>query len=214
MRRWLAALLLVALSGCAALPERPPVGDRDAAWSARARELGPLESWEIRGRIALRTADDGWQASLSWLRAADRHDIDLVGPLGSGHVRLRQDAKGAELRDSSQQVIRDSSAENLLLRATGWQLPVNGLSYWVRGLPAPGAASARELDEWGRLRILRQLGWQVEFLDYDRLDSLDLPSKLFIKRTDAANRDRGDTAGPGDPTLEVRVVIDRWLLKR
>jgi len=207
------ALLLAAVSGCAAIPERPPVGDRDAAWSARAKQLGPLDSWEIRGRIGLRTADEGWQANLLWLRARDRHDIDLVGPLGSGHVKLHQDDSGAELRDSSQQVLRDSSAENLLLRATGWQLPVNGLSYWVRGLPAPDAASAHDLDEWGRLRTLRQLGWQVEFLDYDRLDAIELPSKLFIKRANGTSPG-GNEGWNGDPTLEVRVVIDRWLLKR
>jgi outer membrane lipoprotein LolB len=210
----LAALLLAALSACAAMPERPPVGDRDAAWLARTRDLGPLDSWEIRGRIALRTADEGWQASLLWLRAKDRHDIDLVGPLGSGHVRLRQDASGAELRDSAQQILRDTSAENLLLRATGWQLPVNGLGYWIRGLPAPGVASVRELDEWGRLRTLRQLGWQVEFLGYERLDSLELPNKLFIRRADAGNRQSLDIAAGNDPTLEVRVVIDRWVPHR
>jgi len=214
VRQWFAALLLAALSGCAAIPERPPVGDRDAAWSARTQALGPVDSWEIRGRIALRTADEGWQASLLWLRAKDRHDIDLAGPLGSGHVRLRQDASGAELRDSARQILRDTSAENLLMRATGWQLPVNGLGYWVRGLPAPGAVSAPDLDEWGRLRTLRQLGWQVEFLGYENVDSLELPSKLFIKRADPA-LPGGDKATPGnDPTLEVRVVIDRWTLKR
>jgi outer membrane lipoprotein LolB len=210
----IAALLLAMLSGCAAIPERAPVGDRDAAWAAHARALDPLDAWEIRGRIALRTADDGWQASLLWVRTRDRHDIDLVGPLGSGHVRLRQDAAGAELRDSDRQVLRDSSAENLLLRATGWQLPVNGLSYWVRGLPAPGTADARTLDEWGRLRTLRQLGWQVEFLGYEQFESIELPNKLFISRADAGNRASADAAVGNDPTLEVRLVIDRWSLRR
>lgn len=213
MKRLFAVMLLAVLSGCAAIPERPPAADRNAAWSAREHDLEPLNDWEIRGRIALRTEEEGWQADLVWRRAQDRHDIDLVGPLGSGHVRLRQDASGAVLRDSAQQVWRDSSAENLLLRATGWQLPVNGLSYWVRGLPAPGVPNVHDLDQWGRLRTLRQLGWQVDFLGYERTDALELPSRLFIKRTDVGDRASAPGAG-NDPTLEVRVVIDRWTVRR
>lgn len=195
------ALGLLALAGCATIPERPPVADADAAWSARAQDLGALPAWELRGRVALRAGDDGAQASLVWLRQGEHHQLDFFGPLGRGHLRLTQNATGAELRDSDQRVLRNTSAEALLAQTTGWQLPLAGLRYWVLGLPDPNAAATPELDAWGRLKSLQQLGWDIRFLDYTQVATRELPGKVFLSRA---------AAGPGASALEVRLVIERW----
>ncbi len=194
------------LAGCATLPEPPGVVDPALTWQARRAALEPLTRWELTGRVAFRSAAEGGSATLSWRRQAGHHAIDLTGPLGSGHVRLTQDADGAELRDSDRNVLRDTSAEVLLARATGWQLPVNGLNYWVLGLPVPEAANDIELDRLGRTARLTQQGWRVEYLDYAQFDGRELPSRLFLKREHAD----GDDAG----ALEVRLVIERWTLMR
>jgi len=200
------ALALTLLAGaCATIPERPPVADPDAAWSARRRQLETRAHWALQGRVALRARDEGWQASLVWKRNADRHEIDLSGPLGGGRLRLSQDRNGAQLRDSSSKVVHAADAEQLLLQVTGWRLPFDGLNYWVLGLPAPGAVGAPDLDVWGRLKTLHQSGWDIEFLGYEPFDGAELPSKLFIRRE--------QPAGVGGETLEVRLVIDRWDLR-
>jgi len=189
------------LAACATLPGRPPVENPQAAWGARQAELMHVNAWEIRGRVALRTADTGLQASLQWVRAGDSHRIDLAGPLGGGRVRLRQDASGAELRDSTDKVYRDASAERLLARTTGWQLPLDGLNYWVLGLPAPDTPATSELDAWGRLTRLGQRGWDIRFLDYAIYSGHELPSRVFITR--------GADAGTGG-TLDLRLVVETW----
>jgi outer membrane lipoprotein LolB len=207
IRKLLPALFagaVVALAGCASLP--PPVKDPQAAWAARVRELAPLQSWELHGRVALRARDEGWHASVVWIRRPESHEIDLSGPLGSGHVRLSANQDGAQLRDSSNHVLRAANAEALLRRATGWDLPVGGLDYWVLGLPAPGIPESQVLDPWGRLKTLRQSGWDIEFLSYDNDGALELPSKLFLRRQQVA---AADASG----TLEVRLVIDKWVLQ-
>lgn len=207
----MAVLWLAALAGCATVVERPPAPDARAAWAARNEQLAPIDAWELHGRVALQSQTDGWSATLRWMRDAARHDIDLTGPLGGGRVRLRQDASGAELRDSEHRVLRDHSAESLLLRATGWLLPVDGLNYWVLGLPAPGEANEVQLDQWGRPQRLSQHGWQVQYLDYAQFGRYELPSRVFLKRRVEHNA----TPGTGDEpdTLEVRLVVDRWTLK-
>jgi len=205
---------LLVLSGCAGLPEGPPVDDPAAAWQARAARLAPLTNWEVLGRMALRTPEESWQATLLWVRRDDSHKIDLTGPLGRGHLRLTQDRDGAQLRDADQRTYRDSSAQQLLLRATGWQVPLEGLNYWILGLPAPEADSGRDLDERGRLSALRQSGWDIRFMEYARYDGYDLPSKLFIKRR-AAPGERVIGADPAnDSVVELRLVIERWTFNR
>ena len=196
-------LFAALLTSCAALPERPPVADSQAAWQTRQTALARVHAWEIRGRLALRSAEEGFQASLHWIREQETHRIDLTGPLGGGRVRLTQDKNGAELRDASDKLYRDSSVQQLLARTTGWDVPLEGLNYWVLGLPAPEAITQSELDEWGRLKTLEQHGWEIRFLEYVGHDVYELPSRVFIKRkSDAAS----------DTTLEVRLVIEKWTL--
>src|SRR5206468_3132926 len=131
--RLLPILFAALLAGCAALPERPPVEDPQAAWQARQVSLARLRAWDLQGRLALRNADEGFQASLHWVRAEDSHRIELAGPLGGGRVRLMQDKNGAELRDAKDNIYRDSSIQQLLARTTGWDVPFEGLNYWALG---------------------------------------------------------------------------------
>ncbi|MEK7191642.1 MAG: lipoprotein insertase outer membrane protein LolB [Pseudomonadota bacterium] len=201
---FLFALLL--LSGCAALPARAP-DEVARAWAMRQQALAPITNWELRGRIALRSRDEGMQASLHWVRERERQRISLVGPLGSGQVRLTQDAGGAELRDTEKNVRRAPTARQLLVETTGWDVPFDDMDWWVRGLPAPGAKAEQELDEDGRLKTLTQFGWEVEFLEYGRYGAYELPSKLFARR-----RENAPGIGLNHVTTEVRVVIERWVL--
>ena len=212
MRRRLGLIGLAALAaGCATAPSLPPPVENPAsAWQARQTELEPVSAWEIQGRLAMHSDDEGWQATVYWRRDGERQRIDLAGPLGRGHVRVTQDSSGAELRDADQRTWHAQNAEQLLYRATGWRVPLDGLNYWVLGLPAPGAAASEELDNRGRLKKLVQSGWDIRFLEYTRYGLFDLPSKLFMKRQDESAQDNP----PNDNAIEVRLIIERWTLPR
>jgi outer membrane lipoprotein LolB len=204
---WKRLVPVLLLTGCAALPVRPP-DEVARLWAQRQQALAPLADWDLRGRIALRSRDEGAQASLHWVRRDDNHRFTLVGPLGSGQVRLTQDPDGAELRDAEKNVRRARDARALLHQVAGWDVPFEDLGWWVRGLPAPGAVTERTLDNDGRLRRLSQSGWEIEFLEYAAYGAYELPSKLFVYR-------RGHVPGEGfDHTaLELRVVIEHWTLR-
>ena len=210
MRRGLGLLGLAALvSGCAtALPLPPPVENPAAAWQARQAELKPVVSWKIQGRIAMHSDEEGWQATVYWMRDGEKQQIDLTGPLGRGHLRLVQNGQSAELRDADQQTWHANNAEQLLYRTTGWRVPLDGLNYWVLGLPAPDAAANEELDNRGRLKKLVQSGWDIRYLEYSACGSFDLPSKMFMKRQQPG----ADDSPAKDSALEVRLIIERWTL--
>src|SRR3990167_4543047 len=126
-------------------PALPPVENPAATWQARQTELRPITAWKIQGRLAMRAAEEGWQASLNWVREGERHRIDLIGPLVRGHLRLTRDDQGAELRDADQHSWRAENPEQLLYRATGWLVPLDGLHYWVLGLPLPDRSEERRV---------------------------------------------------------------------
>ena len=204
-RRILLLALVASLCAACVAPALRPSADRiEALWKTHETATRPLSHWELRGRLAVQTDDRGGQASLLWARDAERHSIRLNGPLGRGVVRVTQDESGARLQDSEQHVLEAANAEELLFRYTGWRLPIANLDWWVLGLPIPGVAADRELDDSGRLQTLRQQGWVVQYDQYVAVDGYDLPEKLTLTRV----------AGAAAPDMQVRLVIDHWgLLK-
>lgn len=210
MKKLPLALLVAVATGCSTISDRPASQDPTATWQARQSQLIALKSWRVQGRLSARTPDDGWQASVRWVRDNDRHDIDLWGPLGRGHVRLVQDRYGAVLRDAQDNTYWAEDGQRLLFDTTGWWLPLDGLNYWVLGVPMPQTPNEHDLDQWGRLTKLTQLGWDIEFLQYQRQGTYEFPRKLFIRRQlDSAHT---VNQGTNNRTLEVRMVIERWTM--
>lgn len=207
-----AALLALWLAGCATPPIRPPVADTQTAWMTRQQVLVPMQNWELNGRLSMSAAKEGWQASLRWQHRDHRQIINLAGPFGGGALRLTQDEHGASLRDSDQNTHFARDVRTLMRQMTGWDVPLDGLHYWVLGVPIPDTPRKADIDEWGRPKTMTQLGWNIEFLEYTHVDGHDLPAKLFLKRR-LPGVDNGETDGPpGDAVLEVRLVISRWVL--
>lgn len=204
IRRGLALALAAVAASCAPLPPPGPAPAPELVQARRAA-LRALTHWDLRGRVAVRLPEDGAQASLRWLYRADGAAVDLTGPFGGGHARLRYDANGAHLRDAQGREYEGADPETLLFRVTGWYVPLGGLVYWIRGLPAPDVAGAEQLDEHGRLRALKQLGWDIEFLAYASVGDYELPSKLFLRRALPARAGVAD-----DPRIEVRLVVNSW----
>jgi outer membrane lipoprotein LolB len=107
------------------------------------------------------------------------------------------------LQDAEQRVLYAADAEELLYRYTGWRLPITNLNYWVRGVPVPDLPAIRELDDAGRLKTLRQQGWEVQYQEYVRFEGHELPNRLTLTYTPV--RVTAEL-----PAMEVRLVIDRW----
>ncbi len=195
-----AVLAALSLAACATVPHT----DSAETWTQRVARAGALKDWEMRGRVALRTEDNrGGQASLSWHYRDARHVIVLRGPLGGGLLRLQQDRDGAYLQDAERREYRAASAEELLFSVAGWRVPITGLEYWIRGLPAPSEITFQEWDEYGRLTRLQQFGWDVHFLEYASSGGYELPSRLdvILPAPDSSAR------------AEARIIIEEWVLK-
>jgi len=202
-RTFLFSLFSILCLSCAAPLPRPSADHLQRLWQARESALAPIQHWELRGRLAVRAEERGGQASLTWKRDAAQHTIRLNGPLGRGVVRVTQNETGAQLQDSEQRLFHAANAEELLYRYTNWRLPLTNLNYWVRGVPVPDLPSSRELDNAGRLKTLHQQGWEVRYQDYVQSGIHELPSRLtLIYSPDPATMEM--------PTMEVRLVIDRW----
>ena len=80
----------------------------------------------------------------------------------------------------------------------GWEVPVRALSYWVRGVVAPNGNARTRRDREGRLALIRQDRWVVEYGGYLEVEGLSLPRKITATRD--GNR--------------VRLLIKQWGIDR
>jgi outer membrane lipoprotein LolB len=110
--------------------------------------------------------------------------MDFHGALGRGAWRLLADTNGAELEFADGRRYRAESIDELVRAQVGWPVPVEALAWWVRGLAAPGKLQQRVLDEEGRLSLLQQGGWHIEFGRYGMTDGEAMPARMIARQQD------------------------------
>lgn len=193
--RRLLPVLTVFILGCASQPPQPSP-QAQSAWLEHRATLEALSNWQVQGRVALRTDDEGWSANFDWQQRGTDYRIRLRGPFGQGAVELHGSALGVWLQRAEQQPVFALDAETLLEQQTGWRLPVAGLAAWLRGMPVTDSESVTVWDAQGHLQTLTQNGWQIDYQRYLEKDTLVLPEKLRLQRD----------------SVRVRFVIDDWQL--
>lgn len=188
--------LTLVLSACATqAPLRPPPGS--AAWETHKATVSGLQRWQARGRIAVRTDEEGWSAGFDWKQVGMDYRIRLRGPFGQGAMELDGSEHGVWLKRAGQPAVFSNSPEVLLEQQSGWRLPVSGLDYWLRGLPDREGEASTQQDTEGRLASLQQHGWQVDYRNYRRYGDYSLPTRLYLQRGE----------------VHVKLLIDEWDLQ-
>jgi len=179
-------LLSLSLGACSSLHQRETLelGGDAQAWKTHRQQVEPITSWELQGKLGVRSPGESGSGTLFWLQRNDYYDIRLSGPLGRGATRIQGDSKQTTLEVAGRQPVSAESAEALLEQQIGWRLPVEHLLWWVRGLPAPDAPSRLQLDTHSRLARLSQSGWTVEYSRYQQVGGLELPQRLQISGHD------------------------------
>lgn len=198
-------LLITTLGGCtriqlAPLPEgmteQPP-----ADWAQHSRAISQFDHWQLTGKLAVRQPSDSGTAVINhWEQQGEQYDLALSSAfLGMGSTRLRGMPGFLELQLANGDMHQSSEPETLVLAATGWQLPIDSLTWWIRGLPSPAGNFRLLFDDQQQLAIIYQNGWEIR---YDRwqpfVDDLPhLPARITALKDDK----------------RVRVVISDWQRK-
>jgi outer membrane lipoprotein LolB len=181
------------LAGCATVPPGPAMPP--PAPSAQAA-LATFDDWRATGRVAVKTAQDGWSASFDWREADGRGELGVRGPFGAGAARITRTESLVRIESGSAEPVEVAAPfdalEPALVERLGMPLPLAQLRWWILGVPAPGAPSV------GAGAAFEQSGWQVRIDEYTAVGGAPapLPRRLVIER---------------DAT-RIRVVVDRWAL--
>jgi outer membrane lipoprotein LolB len=168
------AVLFSLLAACAQLETRAP---------------GNVE-FDLSGRIAARHANESFSGNLAWRHAAEHDELLLSTPLGQGVARIVRDGNSVTLTTAEPREYKAADAESLTEQALGFRLPLAGLADWVRARPSPESPAKVEKSADGRVQVLEQQGWKIEYQEY----AGERPSRMRLLY----------------PGIELRLVISNW----
>jgi outer membrane lipoprotein LolB len=183
---------LAVLSGCASRLER-------AAGPSAVLPSGEIpEDWDASGRLGVKVAEEGFNASFRWQERRGVGRISVEGPLGTGRVLLTLGLKHLRIESgSAPPVDLDAPFDDLdalLTMRLGFALPVPAMRFWMLGVPDPSLPSG------GQRGDFEQLGWQVSRTAAMAVVGVEdpLPAGLLMTRE----------------KIRIRWVIDRWQVYR
>lgn len=137
------------LAGCAAGPgvrgaAPAPVDATAAAEVQAAREtwLTTHRDWSVTGRVAIKRADKGGSGRIDWTQRGDDFDVSLAAPVTRQTWRLSGTPGQVRLEGVDGGPRTGADAGQLLLDATGWEIPVQALAYWIRGQALPARSAS------------------------------------------------------------------------
>lgn len=188
---WLALALALLAAGCAVREPRP-----EGAWLAeRQAWFSDHPQWSVSGRLGLSDGERGGSLSMNWRADGLNHVVLLRTVAGGRQWRLEMTPSGSTLTGSDIGRLQGPDPDLLVERAVGWPIPVRWMSEWLRGLPAPAAASTGYADD-GVLAALQWAGWRLDFARWNRLDGEGV---LLPARVTAEN-----------PPYRVRAALSGW----
>ena len=194
LRKLLCATVVVMLASCRTAPVRHEAPISSQAWEDRKPQLQARDQFGLKGRVAVATGSDGFNARLRWVQTGKQTHMSLDGPLGAGGVQVTSDGSAVSIVTSRGDRLENDAAKAELTSRLGFDPPIDSLRYWVLGVPEPAHPARESLDAQQRLSTLEQDGWQIQYTDYMSVGGEWLPSKLTLQRQG----------------IRVRLVVDGW----
>ena len=199
-RAVITGFLLLSITACTIIP-KPDIGTIDSLWDQRRQNLTAKADWDIRGRIAIYVDGKAETASFRWQRDNDIMKIIINAPFGQGALLIESkmdDNLGLiyQLTLPDNKTYLGKTPESLLSQRFGWEIPVNGLNQWVKGVPIESEPFDVIFNDYGYPKSIIQRDWKINYLDYDTLTNptTELPERLYLKHE----------------RLAIKLSIERW----
>jgi len=182
---------LLLLAGCTTTqPQRDQVN-----WQKERTRLEQLSHWQLSGKMAIITAQQKGSARVNWQQNGDDYRLNLTSLIGTHILELSRSKGEITLIDNEGNPHQSQDAEALIYQLIGWNIPVQGLPEWIKGLP--GKAEF-ELNSDSSLASVRDGQWQIVYGDYRDQDGYRLPHLLTM-------------TGQGS---RLKLQINQWTLVR
>lgn len=190
-----AAAALLALAGCATQPPHQP----STANATTSLTTQTNRAWH--GRFAVQYNDQNGQqrnayGNFDWRENGTTVTLRLLNPLGQTLAIVTSSPSQATLELPNRQPLTADNVGTLMQQALGFELPVEGLHYWLQPSVAPTSRARTTPDPQNpnRLSRIEQDGWTIDYVAYAEAPATG------VKRVNLS-RD--------NPPLTIKLVLDQ-----
>lgn len=201
MRAFYVVVLLACLTGCAKQVKDDITPEQlRTKWLSEQQVLANISHWKIKGRSAVKTADDSGTVSLFWEQKPDEYTLRIVAPFGQGTLLLEGSEQGVQLTDSQGEVLKAATAKGLIWMRTGWAIPVESLKVWMLGRVLDQNNATLSVNSDATIQSFEKDGWYVEYQSYQTVQHqgrmIELPKKILLK----------------SKHLQIKLKVSKWEL--
>ncbi len=190
MRIYLLLIITLLISSCSLTQKKPPYDPVDKPDLA----LEHFVNWKIHGRISIKTPEDTNIVSIRWQQNQDDIHLRLYGSLGKTYARLVK-TNGLATLTVENKTYTNSNARYLLWSVLGWDLPIEEMQYWIKGIPHKKKLEQQiKRNDAGQLISFSYKNWTAEYAKYRNFENYQLPTKLVLTH----------------PKLRIRFSIQSW----
>src|SRR3569832_129709 len=118
LRKLLWATVDVMLASCRTVPvqhEAPPAAAQ--SWETRRPQLQARDQFQLKGRVAVATGSDGFNARLRWTQSGKQPHMALDGPLGAGGLQVTSDGSAVSIVTSRGDRLENEAARSELAQS-------------------------------------------------------------------------------------------------
>ena len=178
------AVLAFSLGACSVAPERLVEDYR----LEDMRYLQQQRNWGFEGRLALISEKESVSVSVVWRHLENSDDLELVGPLGQGRIKIHVTPGQVVVDDGERREVFYGRVNEVLSEQLGIEMPVEALRFWVLGVNDPEQEFVEQVGGF------YQGGWLVRYREMQRVQSDLLPKKLTVEK---------------DKT-RIKLIVDQW----
>lgn len=193
---WLVSLLLAACS----TPQLPITEESHRLAAKLQQQNRGLMSWDMVASTAFTNKDSSYSLTAFWQQNEDEYSIRFDAPFNTGVLKIKGHAGFSELILDNKKTIQGVSPEQLIAQATTFNIPVTGLTQWIRGIPHQETQYLIGIKANGDTETIEQDGWLIRYDDWDMVSinahTYRLPNTLRLKQGD----------------INIKISPSQWLL--
>lgn len=172
-------IFVLFMFGCAS-PPKPIINLNSANHQLLLKQQ---QNWQLKGKIGFKSPDKKQSANLRWLQQQDRYQLNLTTIIGTSLLSLKGKRGAVELI-TDDQTYQDTDPSRLIWRVTGWQIPVEQLSLWIKGQHQN--KDKVQLSQQGWVSQLspnckKCHDWVILYDNYELVETNWLPHKIVLK---------------------------------
>ncbi|NQZ86072.1 MAG: outer membrane lipoprotein LolB [Colwellia sp.] len=185
----LLSFFLIFLSGCSSLLNNHQQITEHQNITERTKKLEALSDWKIKGKLGMISPKERHSLTLNWLYQGERkrQTLNLTAVLGVQIFNL-ESVNGMHVINVDGQRYQSPDLNVLLSSLTGFTLPTQAMSFWLKGLPYLNSDKITYNVETQLPNTLTSFHdgkkWLLKYGAYQQVGQYQLATKFTIKQED------------------------------